>query len=289
MNDFTKETGNFQPFPPPNSLRQQPHILPQFEMIFGPTDRSVTLKNLQHIAECFALIPYENITKILRIQSISDPLSRLRLPDVVLSDYRLYRTGGTCFSLVYCLKNILQECGYRCAVHLADLGSSHNNHCALVIQQERDSHLIDPGYLITTPLKIPDTGHAVHPTRLYPVRLEKNQMDGSYYLSTLEPEGEKFRYRLHPHPVSERDFTALWIDSFSWNMMHSLLITKSSEQGRVYLHDRHVRYFTREGKRGSKIRENPDETIAAISGINLDLVQKARRYLAQSKTGLRGR
>jgi arylamine N-acetyltransferase len=263
-------------------------IRQEFELLFGRIREDASLEVLQQVAERFALIPYENISKILQIQQISDPESRLRLPRQLLSDFARWQSGGTCFSLTYCLRCILEESDFSVRTHMADLGSGTNNHCALVVDWNNFSYLIDPGYLITSPLLIPDQGSVIHETRLNPVRLEKNPMDGAYYLSTLEPEGEKFRYKLHPESVTQTDFFDYWKDSFSWGMMHSLVITKVTEEGRLYVHDRYYRMITRDGKHGKKIKDNLDITMSDISGISLDLIRRARLFLADSKPKLRG-
>jgi arylamine N-acetyltransferase len=262
-------------------------IRQKFERIFGFIPDQRSLQHLETIVDRFSSIPYENLTKIIQLSQVENPEDRMRKPGQVLDEYLWWRAGGTCFSLTNCLREILGEYGYVTAVRMADLGSRINNHCALTVWFEDREFLMDPGYLITSPLPLPLTGTLVHSTRLHPVRIEKNQADGSFYLSTMEPEGEKYRYRLHEEKCSEENFKALWIDSFSWSMMHSLLITKVIPEGRLYLHDRHFRYITQQVRKGDKIRSQMDLEISKLTGIDAHLVRLARSYLAQHKPELR--
>ncbi len=256
------------------------------EAIFQITLEPPSLIELERIANRFTLIPYENLTKIIRAAEDTSPEFLLRNPVCVLSEYRQFGAGGTCFSLTHCLKTILDKCGYRSAPRMANLGRSTNNHCALVVEFEDREFLIDPGYLITSPLPIPETGSVLHSTRLYPVRLERETGGDALHLSTLEPDGEKYRYRLHPDPVSPDAFRVHWLASFSWTMMNSLLVTQAMPEGRFYMHDRHMRWYHSGGRESKKVASEFDLTVAHETGIDISIVRQARMILAQHKRKL---
>ncbi|MBN1297114.1 arylamine N-acetyltransferase [bacterium] len=257
----------------------------EFERVFSVGTEPCSLEHLETVAGKFALIPYENLSKIVRAAREMDPGKRLRMPMDILREFVELGAGGTCFSLTYCMQMVLEAYGYRCAPRMADLGRSANNHCALIVVFDDREYLLDPGYLITRPLPLPETGFAVHETRLHPVRLERDT-GGGLHLVTLEPDGPKHRYHLHATDCDRETFRQYWIDSFSWNMMHSLLFTRMTGEGRMYLHDRHIRWMDRSGRRSDTIREDYDRQVAAHTGIAFDLVEQARSIVGDVKAVL---
>lgn len=266
-----------------------PDITRLFEALFGASLLPLGLEHLAQVVGRFAAIPYENLTKIIKAGDEADPVRRMRQPVEVLSDYARWGSGGTCFSLTSCLQSILMEYGYSCRPHMADLGNHRNNHCALIVDYNGRLYLLDPGYLITRPLPVPAGGSVVHETALHPVLLERDRFGDGLNLSTLEPDGSKFRYRLDATPCDPKEFIRHWIDSFSWNMMHSLLITRVIPDGRFYLHDRHVRWFNRDGRRTGKLTTDFDDQVSSHTGIHRDIVLRARSILAETKRELEDR
>ncbi len=257
-----------------------------FETIFGVGVGLPTVGHLEQIADRFALIPYENLSKIVRASESPTGVA-VETAEGLLENYRLWGAGGTCFSLTHCLRAVARAYGYRPEVHLADLARGTNNHCALVVPLGDTRYLIDPGYLITRPLPLPESGDVLHETRLNPVRLERDPTENSYYLSTIEPDGEKPRYRLHGEVCGEDEFRRVWADSFSWPMMHSMLVTRATDSGRIYAHDRFVRIVRRDGREQFKIREQFDRVLAEQTGISVSLIRRARGILSESKRELR--
>ena len=265
-------------------------LINQFEELFQSKASLYPVPSLEHLSDVagkFAFIPYENLTKIIRASKDLGTDALLRKPAEVLNDFARYGAGGTCFSLTYCLMSLLEEYGYESAPRMADLGRQTNNHCALVTTIQGIEYLTDPGYLITQPLPLPETGSIVHPTRLHPVRLETDPGKGGMNMMTLEPDGAKHRYHLRSQNCSMDSFMDFWRDSFSWNMMYSLLVTRVIENGRFYLHDRHARWFDRDGRKTAKVKEDFDLQVAEFSGIHVDIINRARTELAKSKTSLK--
>ncbi|MGB3976601.1 MAG: arylamine N-acetyltransferase [bacterium] len=267
---------------------EKSNLLKLFESHFGlKEDAELGLAHLEKSVSCFARIPYENLTKIIRAFEQEDIQKKLRRPEDVLKDFIRWGTGGTCFSLTFCLKSILSEYGYDCRYRMADLGQRQSNHCALTVYLHQRLWLIDPGYLIVKPLPMPETGSVVHETSLHPVLLEKDVISGGSHLSTMDPNGVKYRYYLHGEDCAEDNFFTHWKDSFSWNMMNSLLITRIIPKGRIYLHDRHFRRFDRTSHRCEKLKDGFDDSVAAYTGINKEIVVRAREILAENKRSLR--
>lgn len=256
-----------------------------FEGIFGVCDQELALEHLELIANRFSLIPYENLSKIVRGAERAGSYI-YETPQNMLLEYKKWGAGGTCFSLTHCLRTILLEYGYSVHVHLADLARGVKNHCAIVVSLREQSYLIDPGYLITRPLPLPERGDVLHETRLNPVRLDRDPRDERYCLSTIEPDGEKHRYRLYEKPCDEEEFQRVWTDSFTWPMMNSILVTRVTGQGRFYAHDRFVRVTSRDAKEQFKIREQYDQVLAEQTGISPVLIRRARQILSRSKPGL---
>lgn len=266
---------------------EKSNLLKLFETYFGLQGGGPGLAHLGKYVSCFAQIPYENLTKIIRAFEQKGFQNKMRKPEDVLKDFFRWGTGGTCFSLTFCLKNILSECGYDCRYRMANLGKRQFNHCALTVYYHQRQWLIDPGYLIVKPLPIPETGSIVHQTALHPVLLEKDALSGGLHLSTLDPNGAKYRYFLHAEDCSTEEFLRYWRDSFSWNMMNSLLITRIIPEGRFYLHDRHLRWFDQTSHRSEKLKDSFDDSVSAYTGINKQIVVRAREILAESKRSLR--
>ncbi|MFA4839980.1 MAG: hypothetical protein WC703_10950 [Candidatus Neomarinimicrobiota bacterium] len=76
---------------------------------------------------------YDNLSKILRLnQHWND--SPHRFPGDILDDYNRFRFGGTCFSLTYFLKTILDYYGYATDVVITDMKAGKNSHCALILK-----------------------------------------------------------------------------------------------------------------------------------------------------------
>ena len=78
----------------------------------GPTLPSGDFEKFRHLLRVFSRLPYENLTKILKMSRLEDPRQRLRFPDELLSDHLRLSTGGTCYSLAFCLREILGQLGF---------------------------------------------------------------------------------------------------------------------------------------------------------------------------------
>ena len=120
---------------------------------FGIAPEGADLALLRRMIAAYSNLPYENLTKIIRKFTARSPEERLRGPVEVVSGFIERRTGGTCFSLTYCLGSMLSSAGLRCHPVMADM-KRPNIHCALVVETAGRRYLVDPGYLVGEPVEL---------------------------------------------------------------------------------------------------------------------------------------
>ena len=242
---------------------------------------------LRQVVRRFAEIPYENITKIIKFNRHGSWEERLRRPAEVMEDHVALAAGGTCFSLTEALGAILRELGFDCLYRMADMRYGEDIHCNLVVILDGERYLVDPGYLLSEPVKIPDSGSVTVTTPFNNVRIEP--ADGGHDLFTSDRGGEKWRYKMKEADVSDERFKEHWIRSFSFNMMNSILITKATKEGHLYLRNRHFRRASLQSKETMKIREDYDMRLQELFGIDGAPVREALVILSDLKKGSWGR
>lgn len=256
---------------------------------------------LRRIVTCYANLPYENLTKIIRKFTAASPEERLRGPVEVVGGFVEHHTGGTCFSLTYCLGSILASAGYECYPVMADM-KRPNIHCALIVEMTGRRLLVDPGYLVGEPVEL--TGRPVRiESALGVVELRPRESE-RYDLFTLEggwdelaslerterivaagqhSPDRKWRYTVRTIPVSHVEFMKHWQDSFSQPMMNNLLLTRLTSQGHLYVKNHHLRMKGREGKLNENIRGDFEERIASEFGIAREITAQAREHIEALK------
>ena len=251
---------------------------------FGIATGDADLDLLTAIVSSYAQVPYENVTKIIRKFSEPDPGLRLRGPEEVMRGFVEDHTGGTCFSLTWCLGSILSSAGYGCYPAMADM-KRRNIHCALIIRIGGKKYLVDPGYLLGDPVEL--TGSPVTiPTSFGKVELRPRGAS-SYDLFTVAGGEKKWRYRLRTTLVSKAAFFKHWQASFSLPMMNSLQLTKLSPGGHLYIRDHHLRLRREDMKFNENIRADLENRIEAEFGIPGDITAEARGLIERMKEGWR--
>jgi arylamine N-acetyltransferase len=242
------------------------------------------LDTLKAVVSSFAEVPYENITKIIRKFRESDPSLRLRGPGEVIKGFIEQHTGGTCFSLTWCLGSILSQAGYSCWPAMADM-KRRNIHCALIVRVGAKRYLVDPGYLLGGPVEL--TGDPVLiPTSFGKVEL-RPRGTSSYDLFTVSGGEKSWRYRLRTAPVSRAAFFRHWQASFTLPMMNSLQLTKLTGGGHLYIRDHHLRLRRDDVKINENIRSGLEKRIEAEFGIPGDITAEARALIERMKEGWR--
>jgi arylamine N-acetyltransferase len=237
---------------------------------------------LGRLTDAFLRFPYENLTKIIRMQEELDPIKRLRMPEVVLGDHIDVGAGGTCFSLTYFFRQVLERCGFDCEAVLCDRSYGPDTHCALVVKAEGGSYLVDPGYLLQYPLAVPEAGESKLNMSTGSVSLKRLGQTSQYLLVTHQGGKSSVRYRLKGVPVEKDVFRERWIDSFSWSQMRHLCVTRLKREGRVYMRDQHLRFMTSDKKSQTKLKNNYERIVSDTFGLHETLIDKARSIIHES-------
>jgi arylamine N-acetyltransferase len=251
---------------------------------FGLASGDPDLDMLKAVVSNYSSVPYENVTKIIRKFNEPDPLLRMRGPGEVMHGFVEKHTGGTCFSLTWCLGSILSSAGYRCYPAMADM-KRRNVHCALIVRIGRRKYLVDPGYLLGDPVELTGDPAAI-PTSFGRVELRPRGA-ASYDLFTVAGGEKSWRYRLRTTPVSKSTFFHHWQASFSLPMMNSLQLTKLTPGGHLYIRDHHLRLRRGDEKKNENIRADLERRIEAEFGIPGDITSEARELIERMKEGWR--
>lgn len=230
-----------------------------------------SLAHVAKILQSFSKFPYENLSKILRLNEHWDD-SPHRLPGNILDDYDRFRFGGTCFSLTYFLKTILDYYGYETDIVMMNMKAGKNLHCALILKFDSREFLLDPGYLLNQPLEI---GVADSTLPFDPVT-------NTYSLWTLDGHRPKWRYSFQKKPTQIADFISFWSDSFHWKSMSGICLSKRDENGFLYIHNH---YFQKIGG-GKQYKGNFKEEISVLAekffGVSPKIVRRAEIAVAEN-------
>lgn len=243
-----------------------------FSEIFQLEPEHLSIQHLSQILRYFLNLPYENLSKILKLNRNWDS-GHFRFPEEVVSDYEHFKLGGTCFSLTFTLKSILDFFGYETYVVMADTTAGANTHCALVWKHYSKAYLLDPGYLLARPLEI----HRSVVGGL--VSLTHEPTTDKYVLWTTANKNLKRRYSFADIPTRMEDFQLYWEQSFHWKTMHGICLAKRDENGFTYLHNH---YLKRNGS-DRCYKGNFNEEIAVIArkyfNISPDIICQAEKAL----------
>ncbi len=240
-----------------------------------------SLENLRGIVRAFSALPYENVTKIIRKYDGQNRDIHIRTPEEVMRDFMKMGTGGTCFSLTHCLGVYLENLGYTIDYVLGDMRYAEDMHCALVVTFKEGRYLVDPGYLITEPIALSAESESRIRTSFNKIKLKPRPEKGKYKVFTVDKSGEKWRYTIKDKPVDFSTFKQRWMDSFSFNMMDSILITSSGKDGHLYVRNDYFKRKTPDEKQTRDLKDNYEEHIENIFGIPPTLTQKAVNLLKE--------
>lgn len=232
-------------------------------------------ENLTKILRRFARLPYENLSKIIKLNRNWDQ-NHLRLPAEVISDHERFRLGGTCFSLTYFLKTNLDYLGYETDFLMADMHSGENTHCALILRQEGREYLIDPGYLLSSPLDLSSTN------REQGIYLAREPEQNRFSLWTPSGRELKKRYSFTKIPTDTNRFFEHWENSFHQMTMHGICLSKRDENGFVYLHNHYIKREGNDITYKGKFREEIAEIAKKYFNIPEDVVRKAELALKEN-------
>jgi arylamine N-acetyltransferase len=237
---------------------------------------------LEEILRRFSRFPYENISKILKLnRKFLDP-DRIRTPCEVVEDHLRFRLGGTCFSLTFTLQTILERVGFTCYPVMAHMRSGDNTHCALVLWMAGRKYLVDPGYLLHRPLALDKDQRRIYHTTFSGVEVRFDARDEHYHLYTFNRVESKWRYRFQDRPVPPEEFLRHWLDSFYRPTMHGLCLSITTEEGLLYLHNDYFRRTTFDGKQTLRVKSDLPRFVEMRFGIPAELVEEAARALQEN-------
>jgi len=266
-----------------------PEAVELFRSHFGLGGPRSDLDTLRLILRHYARIPYENISKIIKVAQHPDLEGKFRLPQEVMEDHIEHRLGGTCFSLTYFLEQILLASGFSCHKAMAHMQAGENIHCVTVVEISGDRYLVDPGYLLWEPLPVSTERPRVSYTPRGGVELAYDPIGRLFHLFTLDVGGRKWRYRFADQAVSDREFREHWIASFSKPTMHNILLNQLTEKGQLYVRGNHLRLTSLSEEKKANIRQDYHYEIHRLFGIDPRWIEEALSILKQQRLEWRQR
>lgn len=221
----------------------------------------------------FPDIPYENISKIFRLPM--DRQNRIRTPEDLLKEHIEYGRGGTCFSLNYTVIKVLRIHGYPAWPVHVHTGRNSFPHYAVLFSLRDYKYLIDPGYLLYTPLCLKDKGSDFSTNGVLDYELSKK--DGIYTLYSLDSRDRKVRYSFKPDPVGDRLFVHYWILSFDY--VSSLVASRIVDNSILYINGDYVRFSDAHTVQKSYDKEKADTYLSTYFGFTREEIDRARGIL----------
>lgn len=226
-------------------------------------------------------LPYENLTKIIKLGDGLGVGYIKRLPDEVLRDYLQYGTGGTCFSLTATFIAILDALGFEAYPILADRHYGPDTHCALVFSHDAHLLLLDPGFLIHQPTQLPTVDSITVSTGFSTLELLPHNAGRTVELFTISSNSRRSRLTYKITPVDGPTFGRAWERSFTWEMMTYPVLTRYSNGVHHYLQGDVLR--TRINERTTRQKLSPEqeyEFIRTTLKINPTIIKKVFSMMA---------
>jgi len=239
---------------------------------------------LGNVLRCFARLPYENLSKIVRHAQGGDAAASRRDPQDVVCDHIDLGAGGTCFSLTATLCHLVRALGFAAEPILADRHYGVDTHCALLVWIDGRAHLVDPGFLIVDPVPLLGDGEQEIETSFHTVRLVPEAAPGKVALHTVQDGAASHRLTLKTDPVDWGDFCRAWDTSFGWEMMRQPLLTTVVAGAHLYVRGKH--WQTRSRHTVQRARVSDEEWVQAVArtfAIDRRLVESALRVLRESE------
>jgi len=242
---------------------------------FSLISATPSLESLHSLYQCFLRFPYENISKILKVASGCEGENRFRLPEEVWEDFLRHGLGGTCFSLSFFFKKILDDSGFNTYLVMADRSYGDNTHCAVVVILDGKNYLVDPAFLLPQPVLF--GVDFILEGKIW------NYEFSNYQFYTIKNNQRKLRCTYKNVPVSREDFFHYWTQSFGWQGMHSVVMTQNIGDKQIYIRDTHLRVNQIGGVQKEKIDLSKIDPSALPFNIPTQLVRQAWDYLKTQK------
>ncbi len=243
------------------------------ELQIGTTYREDTL---ERICVAFSAVPFENLTKIIKNSVTVASEKKKRLPGEVLRDFLSFGTGGTCFSLNAAFISILRIYGYEAYPLLCDRHYGPNTHCAVLLIHDGSRFVVDPGYLMYRPVRIPSHITVTVPNRFNDLVLEPKPGRNRVDLFTIMNNQKKHRLTYKVDIVDDSTFLHAWEDSFKFNMMTYPVLTYCRNGTHLYLQGNVLRIRTADSLTKEILEpEELHDFIVHQSGIHGEVFERA--------------
>lgn len=249
--------------------------------------RPIGIEILVEVLQSFIRIPYENLSKIIKYHEHHQDVLSLRLPDEVWKGYCQHKLGGTCFSLTFFLRAIVDFLGFSSYPVMAHMKAGINRHCALVVVFDGDHYLLDPGYVFDVPMQVNSEQRRLFRSAHAGVELRDGDAPLHYDIYTFTNNNFQWRYAFADLPVSDEDFLKHWLDSFSWNGMNGLCLTQARKDSLIFIHKYFMRETTPRSKHNFSLKRNREQTIQKIFDIPPQIVEEAEAAVQQRMARIR--
>ena len=260
-------------------------------------------KKIQDICDKLSKVTYENLTKIIRLESTGSSTAAQKLDDSFQNDVDAWMGGGTCFSMTWHLYQVFRDMGLSPRLVMGHKRKEKNIHCALILPDpdsrsslvcseftsvlSSNEYLFDPGYLIFDPLPIPlpppqGKGTAFFPLVPNTVRLDRPTVDSMALWTGGAGAPMKLRFEYPVEGVSVEEFKLHWNESFYREMMTYPVLNRLDRERGVQYYYQKGNLVTRDanGSRIEKIDESARvETLSRIFELKPELIERAMRIL----------
>jgi len=271
-------------------------------------------KKIQDICDRLSKVTYENLTKIIRLESTGSSSAAQKLDDSFQNDVDAWMGGGTCFSMTWHLYQVFRDMGLKPRLVMGHKRKERNIHCALILPDgdpstpllsaqdgtntslraegvaiHKAEFLFDPGYLIFDPLPIPlptplGTGEAFFPLVPNCVKLVRPDISSMELWTGGAGAPLKLRFEYPVEGVSVEEFKQHWNESFYREMMTYPVLNRLDREKGVQYYYQKGNLVTRDakGSRIEKIEESARvETLSRIFGLKPDLIDRALHILCK--------
>lgn len=272
-----------------------------------------TWQKILDLCDKLSNVTYENLTKIIRLESTGSATAARNLDDSDRNDIDTWMGGGTCFSMTWHLYQSFADMGLRPRLVMGHKRKERNIHCALILPNvsldtatlssntpylkategsdliAHSSYLFDPGYLIFDPLQIPlqppfGTGEAFFPLVPNCVRLVRPTEDRMELWTGGAGAPMKLRFEYPVEGVSVEEFKLHWSESFYREMMTYPVLNRLDRERGVQYYYQKGNLVTRDanGSRMERLDESVRvEKLSEIFRLSPALVEKALGILSK--------
>ena len=237
-----------------------------------------SLDHIKAVSRYFSRLPYENISKIIKHGLQSDQ-SPFRLPPELTEDHYAWHFGVTCFSLTYFLTGIYTILGYDAQSLICKLNWGKNNHSAVIIKFAGQAFLVDPGYMIYTPLPLTREVGRTRISAETGIELRFSETTEHYALYTFRKGQYTRRYQFIERAIPYSEFAQYWQDSFDLPGMDDLTLTRVSGYEMTFIQGAFVKITNPAHIEKFRELNRVEFLIRDRFGIPLEKVEEARHIL----------